>query len=116
MKHFNGLLFTVGRAVVATYYDNRSKAHLVPIEREDGTEIPIPSRESVEKMQDRLDVKLLEKSIRLLNDNERQMLIMRHLEGYRVKEIAKLLGTTENTVSVTINRAINKLREYYGRS
>ncbi len=116
VKHFTGLLFTVARAVVANFYDQRSKKPQVSLKRDDGTDVPIPTHESVEQMQDKLDVKLLEKSFRTLNDNERQMLILRHLEGYGVKDIAKLLGTTPNSVSVTINRAINKLREFYERS
>ncbi len=113
VKHFTGLMFTVARAVVANFYDQRSKHPQVGIDNEDGTEIPIRSRDSVAELQNRLDVQFLEERMRELNDNERQMIILRYLEGYRVKDMAKLLGTTENTISVTLHRAIKKLRESY---
>jgi RNA polymerase sigma-70 factor (ECF subfamily) len=46
-----------------------------------------------------------------LPDEYRLPLVMRHLDGLSPREIAEILGLTENLVSVRINRAINKLRK-----
>jgi len=115
VKHFTGLMFTVARSVVANFYMAREKAQVIPIER-DGYELSIPSKDSVEDLQAKIDVSLLAQGLRELNDNEREMVILRHLEGYPVREIAHMLGTTSNTVSVTLNRALKKLKAKYERS
>ena len=41
---------------------------------------------------------------------EREMLVLRYVLGWRVKRIAAHLSLAENTVSVKIRRALEKLR------
>lgn len=45
----------------------------------------------------------------------REVLLLRYVEGMRVRDIAKALGIRENTVSVRIARGIEKLKELYGQ-
>lgn len=56
------------------------------------------------------------KLLATLPDEYRLPLVMRHLDGLSPREIAEILGVTENVVSVRINRAINKLREQENRT
>ncbi|HXK39952.1 MAG TPA: RNA polymerase sigma factor [Candidatus Paceibacterota bacterium] len=61
-----------------------------------------------------LEVTIIRETHELLStlpDEYRLPLIMRHLDGLSPREIAEVLGLTENLVSVRINRAINKLRK-----
>jgi RNA polymerase sigma-70 factor (ECF subfamily) len=46
-----------------------------------------------------------------LPHEQREILSLRYLLGWRVGEIAKHVGTTENNVSVIIHRTLSKLRE-----
>ncbi|MBR1768861.1 MAG: RNA polymerase sigma factor, partial [Bacteroidales bacterium] len=46
-----------------------------------------------------------------LSDNMKQCLLLRDLEGFSYKEIAQILGLTEENVKVNIFRARVKLRE-----
>jgi RNA polymerase sigma-70 factor, ECF subfamily len=46
-----------------------------------------------------------------LPDEQREIITLRYLLGWRVNDIAKHLGMTENNVSVTIHRTLSKLRE-----
>ncbi len=115
VKSFVGVMFTVARAQIANFYHKRerSESKNISINLEEGREIQLPSRETVGHLQDKLDVGFMAEKMRMLNDNERELIIMRYLEGYRVKDIAKKLGKTENVISVTLHRALQKLRDLY---
>lgn len=45
-----------------------------------------------------------------LPEDRREMVILRYLLGWRVKDIAAHLGTAENNVSVSLRRALAKMR------
>ncbi|MEX0910351.1 MAG: sigma-70 family RNA polymerase sigma factor [Candidatus Paceibacterota bacterium] len=51
------------------------------------------------------------KYINRLPDNYKQVLILRFVENLGPKEIADIIGESENNVSVRINRGLAKLRE-----
>jgi RNA polymerase sigma-70 factor (ECF subfamily) len=46
-----------------------------------------------------------------LPDEQREIITLRYLLGWRVNDIAEHLDMTENNVSVTIHRTLSKLRE-----
>lgn len=46
-----------------------------------------------------------------LPDQQREMVVLRHIVGWRVKDIARHLDIPENTVSVTLRRALEKLSQ-----
>jgi RNA polymerase sigma-70 factor (ECF subfamily) len=46
-----------------------------------------------------------------LSEEPREIIVLRYLLGWRVNEIASHIGTTENSVSVTIHRTLVRLRE-----
>ncbi len=46
-----------------------------------------------------------------LPDGQREILVLRYMLGWRVGEIARHVGATENNISVTIHRTLTRLRE-----
>jgi RNA polymerase sigma-70 factor, ECF subfamily len=46
-----------------------------------------------------------------LPNDQREILVLRYMLGWRVGEIAQYLGITENNISVTIHRTLARLRE-----
>jgi RNA polymerase sigma-70 factor, ECF subfamily len=46
-----------------------------------------------------------------LPEEPREILVLRYLLGWQVKEIAAHIGVTENSVSVSIHRTLSRLRE-----
>ncbi len=56
------------------------------------------------------EVSLVLRSLKRLDDRDREVLMMRFVEGLPPKEIAVILGERENTISVRITRALKKLR------
>ena len=50
-------------------------------------------------------------TISKLDQNYREPVMLRHIEGFSVKEIAVMLDTSENTISVRIHRGIKELQK-----
>lgn len=48
--------------------------------------------------------------LRILSGRSRQCIDLKYVQGYRVKEIAKVLGTGHSSVSVSIHRGLQKLK------
>ena len=46
----------------------------------------------------------------------RSALVFRYVDGFRIKDIAELIGERENTVSVRVKRGIELLKKLYGPS
>ena len=67
-------------------------------------------------VEDELDQKELQTAInsflKRLNPRHRKMFLLRYWYCFSVSEIAKRLGTTENSVSVTLSRVRRKIKEY----
>jgi len=64
-----------------------------------------------EKLYDQIDAKLAYQTIEKIDDIYKEVLILRYLDGYRPKEISKILNVSENVVSVRINRGLKQIRE-----
>lgn len=64
-----------------------------------------------EQAQLREQVKVLWTLLHSLPDQQREILVLRYILGWRVQDIGKHLDMKENTVSVTIRRAIQRLRQ-----
>ncbi len=106
----SGVIYTIARTVVAEFYRKRGDRKEQTLETEEGTmDIADPVHESIIN---EIDVGLLKGFMKKLKTEEVQLITMRYLEGYRVKDIAHLIGKTENATSVALHRAINKLRTF----
>ncbi|MEJ2258254.1 MAG: sigma-70 family RNA polymerase sigma factor [Woeseiaceae bacterium] len=63
------------------------------------------SRSAADELGDRLFAALAE-----LSELERVCFVLKHLEQWRLKEIAEHLGTSDGTVKQAVFRAVRKLR------
>lgn len=50
-------------------------------------------------------------ALRILNPSHQKVLVLRHGEGYSIKEIAKILGLSEGTVKSRLYNSYRRLRE-----
>ena len=55
--------------------------------------------------------KLLFRLVADLPDEQREMIVLRYLLGWRVNDIARQMGASENKISVSLHRTLSKLRE-----
>ena len=64
----------------------------------------------------REQIKTLWRLLGLLSEEPREMLVLRYILGWQVKQVAEYVGTSENNVSVTIRRALQRLRNDWSHS
>lgn len=70
---------------------------------------PTPEQTTIHEEQQRFLLRLVED----LPDDQREIVALRYLLGWRVNDIARHLGTSENTISVSLHRTLSKLREQW---
>ena len=55
---------------------------------------------------------MLEKLLRTLPDEQREIVVLRYIEEFSMKEIAKIVDKSPGHVRVIIHRSIKELRKY----
>lgn len=105
VESVSGLLFTIARSAIAEFYRANKGGG--------GRNIPLEEHEakSEDRLEEKLDAKMLiKKELKKLDDEAKEIISMRFLEGWKIKDIAKHLGRTEGATRVAIHRAIKKIR------
>lgn len=72
----------------------------------------IPTDEVRDKPAEDERVSALREAIEGLPQKERTMIVLYYMEGYDVREVAGLMGTTKGAVCAGLSRAREKLRAY----
>lgn len=103
VEHVPALMHTIARGVIADFYRKRKNADDVSVD-----DVVLASGERVAEQTD-ARLRLIE-AIKQLDDDAREAITMRHIDGYSVKDIAKHFGKSENATSVLIHRAKKKLQ------
>lgn len=109
VRHLGALLYSIARNRVIDHYRSRASHGTVPLV--DGAEEIIPDeRMSVVRTETKLDAEMLEKHLRSLKDEYREVLILRYLDELDTSEISDVLGKQAGNVRVLIHRAVEALR------
>ena len=100
-------LTVVARRVVVHEMMGRRAAAAVPSERPE--DAPVPSADDfAERLMEREEV---ERLLEVLDDHERAVVRMYHIEGRSYREIGVATGIAENSVGPTLTRARSKMRQ-----
>lgn len=111
VEHFSGLMGSVAKSCIAEFYRTRERRPFeIPIETDDYT-IPVESKHSGQKISEYVDGELMKTAMQELDEDDCEIITLKYFEGYSMKEIGERFGKTENAVSVSLHRALKKLRE-----
>lgn len=72
----------------------------------------IPTDDVAERTAEDEKVTALREAIDSLPQKARTMIVLHYMEGYDVREIAKMMGMTKGAVCAGLSRARDKLRAY----
>ncbi len=110
VAHIRAFLFRVANNIIIDESRRKRSNSLDAMQENDGFEPADPDTPDVTAPPDaRLAMRLLDK----LDETYRAPITLRFVEGLTPKEIAQVLGLSENVVSVRIHRGIIKLRELF---
>lgn len=111
VKNLKSLLFTIANNLIIDFYRKKKTLSLDNI-IEGGVDF---KDESYKDKVDEYDTNLVKSLLQDLDESYKDVIIMRYIEDMTVKEIAKILGETENNISVKIHRGIAKVKEKFNK-
>jgi RNA polymerase sigma-70 factor (ECF subfamily) len=106
MTNTRAYLYTIANNMAKDWY-KRKKAESLDARMDSGYEPRAdgPSSETAAEYQEVLSV------IADMEEKDREVLLLRHVEGLDPRDIAAILGESANVVSVRLNRAMKRLQE-----
>jgi len=103
-------IYQITRNLIVDHYASKGRKELsLDALREDGFD---PKSEYA-SADINTDASLLRNAIETLDEEFRDVIYLKFVEGYKVKEIATMLDITENLASVRISRGKKKLSEHF---
>jgi len=110
IENFKALLYRIARNLVIDFYRKRSLTETY--ESDDMEKIPdLKESDLGQKLQIKIEITEMEEGLRKLKDEYREVVILRFVEGFSVKEIAKILEKPKGNVRVLTHRALKALKE-----
>ena len=100
-------LYRITNNLIIDEYRKKKDVSLDQIRDEEGFDI---SFEPMHDIESRNEYEHAQALLEQLPDKYREALVMRHIDGFSVKDIAHLTHESENVISVRIHRAIEKLK------
>jgi RNA polymerase sigma-70 factor (ECF subfamily) len=108
-------LFTIARRLVIDAHRHIRATAVEPLVRLDDTNmeniLPTSQETPEEQAAARDQFKQLWKILQGLPEDKRELLVLRYILGWRVKEVAEYLRMEENTISVYIKRCLEQIRD-----
>lgn len=112
IKNFQAFIYQIARNLIADFY-KKTKDLTMPEDAES-----IIGENSLSSSIDNVsDWQLLDKKLRELgkiNGKWQEVVMLKHIEGYSIKEISKIIGESGANTRVLIHRAMEKLKELMG--
>ena len=105
IKHIKAFLYTTARHLIIDYVRKRKDESLEYLQ-ENGFDPSLKPNQI-----QNLETQTAFETIQKLDKKYSEVILLRHVEGFSPKEIAEMLGETENAVSVRIHRGLTLLRE-----
>jgi RNA polymerase sigma-70 factor (ECF subfamily) len=107
IKNIKAFLYRTLNNLIVDETRKKQYSSLDELREEKGFE---PSKDITESLQQSIDVKNILGLLEQLEQPYRDVFIMRYVDNLKPKEIASLIGESQNVVSVRIHRALEQLR------
>lgn len=86
----------------------------VNIQRRQKRSVPVASMPEAESAPEDARIAALRSALEALPQRQRTMVVLHYMEGYDVREVARIMGTTKGAVCAGLSRARENLRRYIG--
>jgi RNA polymerase sigma-70 factor (ECF subfamily) len=107
---FQAWIYQIARNVFSDHYQLHKNKFKGFVEVDKIGETLVESEESWEQEERE---KILHKSMALLTDEQRELLVLTRFQHMKYEEVAMMMDTTVSNIKIKVHRAIQKLREHY---
>jgi RNA polymerase sigma-70 factor, ECF subfamily len=107
VENIRAFVYRVARNSIIDYFRKKKELSLDEL-HEQGFDV---SLEDASRWENIIDGQDAIQAISLLDEKYREALLLRHVDGLPVKEIALVIGETENVISVRLHRGIKQLKK-----
>jgi RNA polymerase sigma factor (sigma-70 family) len=107
---FHSWIYQIARNVFSDHYQMHKNKFTGFVDVEKLSEVIADKEESLE--QDERE-KILHRSLAMLNEEQRELLVLTRFQHLKYEEVAVIMDTTVANIKVKVHRAIQKLREHY---
>lgn len=106
--NFAAWIYTIARNMFSTYYQKQKKERTSSIEDDKLNAEDVLLTQNKQEELDHLKTALLQ-----LNNSDRELIVMHRYQEIKYKQIAEIIGSSENAVKVRVHRALKKLKDIY---
>lgn len=107
IRNIRAFLYKTATNLVIDHHRKKSESSLDEM-TESGFK---PSTDGDKLMEAQADVQLLLETMQQVDDQYRDVLLLRYVDGFAPKEIAEILGESANVISVRIHRGVKKVKQ-----
>lgn len=106
--------FTIARNLLTDYYRKNSHKEIIS---EDVLESAVYEGESPQRFVEKQEIsKIVNEAIKILTDEQQEIIILKFINELENREIAELIGKSEEAIRQTQHRSLQKMREYISRT
>ncbi len=110
IEHMKSLLYRIAHNLVVDSYRKHKESSLDNL-IEEGFDY---GDNAEEKLEAQIDGTRVLDIVKTLDEKYREVIMLRYMDDLPVKEIAKIVGESENTISVRLHRGIEQLKKIIG--
>ena len=109
-KRFQSWIYQIARNVFSDHFQatKNKTSDFIDIEKMSDTIIDAEGAADQDERE-----KVLHRSLALLNEEQRELLVLTRFQQMKYEEVAVIMETTVANIKVKVHRAIAKLREHY---
>ena len=108
IKNPKAFLYQIARNLIVDYYRGKAKAQFVST---DDVSIADPRTDPEEEALIKSDVEQIKKLLFNLNEDYREVILLRYVEDLSISEISSILKKKESTVRVLLHRGLKALKK-----
>ncbi|MFW0837829.1 MAG: RNA polymerase sigma factor [Candidatus Komeilibacteria bacterium] len=107
IRSLQALLYQILRNLIIDYYRSRQRTEL-PL----SYDLQDEGQDATDRIHAHIDRQLIKKALGLMNnDDYREVVILRYIEGLSVSEVAKILDKSNNNITTISHRALQELKK-----
>lgn len=116
VSNFKAFIYQIARNCVIDFYREKNRAFSKTNEDQQLIESVSDQKSLAEDVENKIEVAAVENYLNKLKEEYREIILLRHVEGFNIKEIAQILGKKSGAIRVLLHRAMKALKEIAGET